>query len=204
MKLFIGVYILMLLVVFILPFFSVESYSILANTTSHLGAQESPNGWIMNLTFILLGISTIYAGWESLNHNWFQKAILLIFGIALILTGIFKHAPIEGGLSYNIREDYWHALFSSVTGFTFTVFAASMAFVLKKKYDKALAVLMAVSGVVLPILMFTDPEWMGIWQRIIFISSFGWMIHVFSVERKEVYININQLHHVQKPQRIIR
>lgn len=40
-------YLLMVIVIFILPFFSVEGYLFMKNTTSQLGAQSTPNAWIM-------------------------------------------------------------------------------------------------------------------------------------------------------------
>ena len=78
-----GTYILMLLVIFVLPFYSHENYTILKNTTSHLGAQNTPNSWIMNITFILLGVTSIWTGWRFLGQYWFQKAARMVFGISL-------------------------------------------------------------------------------------------------------------------------
>ena len=52
-------YVLFLIVSFLLPFYSFEGYSILSNTTSHLGAQGSPNAWLMNTVFIILGLVAI-------------------------------------------------------------------------------------------------------------------------------------------------
>ena len=65
-----AVYILMLLVIFILPFFSFEEYSIFKNTTSHLGAQNAPYAWVMNVVFALLGIASIADGWLRLSKYW--------------------------------------------------------------------------------------------------------------------------------------
>lgn len=59
--------VIMILVVFILPFFSAPGYTIWRNTTSHMGAQGSPHAWVMNLVFILLGISVIAECWPRLT-----------------------------------------------------------------------------------------------------------------------------------------
>jgi hypothetical membrane protein len=58
----------MLAVIFILPFFSVDEYSILKNTTSHLGAQGAPYAWVMNVVFTLLGTAAIVDGWKQLSN----------------------------------------------------------------------------------------------------------------------------------------
>lgn len=170
----------MWLVIFILPFFSAEGYSIMANTTSQLGAQNTPNSWIMDWTFISLGISAIFAGIEIFNKHYFHLVLLFIFGIALSLTGIFKHAPIDLSLAYDIQEDEWHSIFASITGFAFTILAIASAFVLQKRSDKIIAMGIGCLATLLSILMFKVPEIQGVFQRGIFISSFAWLIYFFS------------------------
>ena len=179
-KYLIGVYILMLLVIFILPFFSADNYSIVSNTTSQLGAQETSNAWIMNLTFVLLGTGSIVAGWKVLKAYWLHRILLLAFGISLILTAVFSHAPIDPDIPYDMDEDKLHSLFASTTGFSFTLFAISSAFIMEKQRDRWIAIAIGVLGTVLSILMFQLDGYKGIWQRLIFISAFGWMIYVFS------------------------
>lgn len=83
-------YILMLLIMFILPFYSVDEYSILKNTTSHLGAQGAPYAWLMNVAFALFGIAAIVDGWMRLSKYWLHKVVLTIFGISLVLTASNK------------------------------------------------------------------------------------------------------------------
>lgn len=181
LKYFTASYILMFLVLFILPSFSHEHYSILKNTTSHLGAQNTPNSWVMNLTFILLGVTSAWTGWRFLQNFWFQKIALLFFGTALVMTAFFQHAPIDSSLIYDVREDQLHSLFANITGWFFSIFAFSLGFVTTVKPHRILAFFMAVLAPVLSVLMFYGPteQWMGVWQRLIFIAMFGWMIYVF-------------------------
>ena len=79
-------YLMLLGVIFILPFYSVESYSIVQNTTSHLGAQHAPYAWVMNTTFILLGLGSMLSGWPYLKGYGFHKLALLIFSSFAILA----------------------------------------------------------------------------------------------------------------------
>ncbi len=169
------VYIIMVLVIFILPFFSIEGYSIIYHTTSQLGAQMTPNAWIMNIVFFFLGTACIIESWLYLNKYWFQKISLTIFGLSLIFTAIFKHAPIHTDLLYNLREDQLHSFFASMVGFSFTIFAFSAAFIELKTARRLLAVLAAVIAVCFSILIFNMP-YAGIWQRLMFIISFAWLI----------------------------
>jgi hypothetical membrane protein len=91
-----GAYILMLLVMFILPFFSVDEYSMVKNTTSHLGAQGAPYAWVMNVAFALLGIATIIDGWVRLSKYWLHKVVLTVFGISFDINRFISartHCP---------------------------------------------------------------------------------------------------------------
>ena len=49
----------------------------------------------------------------------------------------------------------------------------------KLNQQKMLALGIGTAATLLSILMFTYPSFMGIFKRLIFISSFGWMIHFF-------------------------
>ncbi len=180
MKGLIIAYCIMLGVIFILPAYTIDSYSIISNTASELGAQETPNAWVMNLTFALLGLMTILAGWVPLKKFVFQKVILLVFGISLSLTGVFRHAPIQEMVAYDLYQDQLHSFFATLTGFSFTVLAISMAFILKDKRAKLLALFIGFAAAVLSGLMFEAEAFKGIWQRIIFILCFGWIILVFA------------------------
>lgn len=177
-KIFLYAYFLMLIVIFALPFFSVEGYSILKNTTSQLGAQKTPNAWVMNAVFVLLGVSSIFAGWDPLKGYWSHRILLMIFGVSLILTAIFHHAPLDQ-VSYDESQDNLHSVFASITGFSFTLLAFSIAFTTPLKKDKILAVCIGIFATLLSFFMFSLPYFAGIWQRLIFIISFTWLIYIF-------------------------
>jgi len=177
-------YLILLLVIFILPFYSVESYSILQNTTSHLGAQFAPYAWVMNTTFILLGLGTMLSGWPYLKGYGFHKLALFIFGFSLIGAAICQHAPIVEGIAFDAREDRMHSIFSSLTGASFTVFAMGAAFILRHRTAKISALSVGVLAILLSVLIFTVPEFKGIWQRALFIVAFGWLIVLFSGQEK--------------------
>lgn len=178
-KIFIVSYILLILTMFVLPFFSAEGYSIVEHTTSQLGAQKTPNSWIMNIIFALMGISSIWAGWSHYKGFWFHRILLLIFGISLILVAIYSHAPITEGLAYSEKSDQFHSLFASTTGFSFTILAISTGFIKDVKTEMALPVMVGIFATVLSLLMFKMENFTGIWQRLMFIITFGWMIYEF-------------------------
>jgi hypothetical membrane protein len=172
-------YFILIVVMFLLPFYSFQEYSIAKNTTSQLGAQNTPNSWIMNSTFVLMGLCSIYFGWLHYRNYWFHRIVLVCFGGSLILTAFFSHAPIDISLQFNEWEDQMHSVFAFITGFSFTILAISTAIIKTVKIEKVIPITVGILATILSILMFSIDEFMGIWQRLLFIISFGWTIYEF-------------------------
>ena len=172
---------LLLPIMFVLPFYSADTYSIIKNTTSHLGAQSTPNAWIMNAAFVLVGISCVLEAWLHLGRFWFHKILLSIFGLSLALTGIFHHAPIIEGVIFNSFEDKLHSIFATIVGFSFAIYAMSSAFIEKAVRYRIIDIAVGFTATILSVLMSYLPNYSGIWQRAIFIISFIWLI--FMLER---------------------
>lgn len=181
-KIFVFAYLLMLVVIFGLPFFSAEGYSILKNTTSELGAQKTPNAWVMNTIFILMGVTSVFAGWKYYHGFWFHRIALLVFGASLVFTAFFHHAPITD-VSFSVPEDEWHSVFASTTGASFTLLAIATGFIRKKTLVRWLPILIGIAATGLSLLMFTLEDYTGLLQRLMFLLSFGWMIYEFNTQK---------------------
>lgn len=171
-KVTIVVYVLFLLVSTSLARFSFDGYSIVSNTTSHLGAQGYPNAWVMNLIFVCLGATSI---WIVLSIRIrFYQVVGTIFGLSLILTGVFRHAPLIDSTQINLFHDQMHSVFASTTGFSFTFLAAGHGF-MTRKWQRASGLIMAVVATIIPLGMMALPSYMGLLQRAMFLSAFGWL-----------------------------
>ncbi len=173
-------YVLLLLVMFILPFFSATGYHLLCHTTSQLGAQSTPNSWVMNITFMGLGAACIYEALYHLKSEKLQQVLLIFFGMGLILSGIFKHAPIDSSVPFIKREDDLHSLASSLVGLSFTAFTFLSILITKTKRDKMLAIVVGISGTGLSFLIFNVPNYAGLFQKVMFILAFAWLLYFFS------------------------
>jgi hypothetical membrane protein len=171
-----AVYLMMILVAFILPFFSAESYSIVGNSLSELGAQDTPGSWVMNLVFILLSIVTVLLATRILRRFWFQLYLLYFFALALFFTAIYHHAPIDRTV-YLEREHLLHSIFSFVTGTAFSVYCVAVAFIIKEAVPRASAIFMFCLAIGLSVLMLVYPDYRGIFQRVLFITAFGWLFY---------------------------
>lgn len=174
-----GAYVLMVLAMFMLPLFIVPDHSVIKNTVSELGAQFSPYSWIMNSIFVVLALSSVISGWVCFKDFAFHRIILVLFGVSLVLSAFFNHSPVNPETGYNIREEGWHLYFACTTWITFILLAFSTALILEKNADRLLALITGISVMLISLLASEADQTAGIWQRLLFIISFGWMIYTF-------------------------
>ncbi len=105
----------------------------------------------------------------------------LVFGLSLVLTGIFQHAPLVESVHVNQLHDTLHSFFATTTGFSFTLFAAGYAFI-SRGAQRKVAIALAVIAIAVPLFMFGVPSFMGITQRLMFITAFYWLFFYNRVE----------------------
>lgn len=165
-------------VMLLLPRWSFDGYSLLENTTSHLGAQGSPRAWVMNATFLLIGTATLLAGWSVFRRFPLVLFLLGVFSFSLALTGVYRHGPLVQGVEPNAFEDGRHSLFATTTGLGFVALAVSVAFISARRGDQALALAVALAATTLSVAMALWPGLMGLFQRVMFVMAFAWLIYV--------------------------
>ncbi|TCI53145.1 DUF998 domain-containing protein [Exiguobacterium sp. SH5S13] len=166
------VFLAFLVVSTVLPLFSFDGYSLVSNTTSHLGAQASPHAWVMNVTFIALGVMTVLV--TLTTRVRYHQVFGALFGTSLLLTGIFHHAPLMDGVPVDLFHDQMHSVFANATGFTFTLLAAGHGFMSHGR-QRVAGFLLAAIAVIIPLCMWLAPDYMGLLQRTMFISAFWWL-----------------------------
>ncbi len=181
------IFVLFLVVSIGLPFFSFEGYSILSNTTSHLGAQSSPYSWVMNMVFVCLGVMAVWITYQSRIR--YHQIVGLIFGLSLALTGFFQHAPLIDSVSVNQQHDLIHSIFASITGFSFTLLAAGHGFI-SQGSQRTAGIIMAFVATSISIGMMLFPSIMGLLQRVMFVSAFGWLFFYMEAPKNK-QINYN-------------
>ena len=173
-------YVLGLLAMVILPVITSHGYSIIRNTLSELGAQSAPEGWIMNLIFVCLAFGSVIAGWNYFEGFLLHRIVLVLFGISLTLMAFFNHAPLNPGIRYNLTEASLHEYFSGTMGLSFVILSISTSLILERQSKRLLAIAVGISIILLSVMMSEAEMYAGIWQRLMFIISFGWMIYTYS------------------------
>jgi hypothetical membrane protein len=173
-----GSYLVGILVMFILPLFSVPGYSITSNSLSDLGGQFAPNAWIMNLVFIIVALNSLIAGWEYFEDFVLHRTVLVLCSVSLSLSAIFTHAPADPHILYNVKEAGWHAYFACTTILSYIILIISTSFIQEKQDDRVVSMAAGFSIILLSILMSEADKYSGIWQRLMYLISFGWMIYI--------------------------
>lgn len=169
------VYLVMVAVIFVLPFYSVAEYSPVRHSISELGAQGAPHAWVMNSVFILLGLASVIDGWPLLPGLWFHRTALAVFGASLVLVGIFQHAPVPAEGPYSVREDDLHSTFSGLVGGSFIALTVATAFGGARVWNRSLGPAVGAFAGLMSLLIFAVPDYAGVWQRLLFCLCFGWL-----------------------------
>ena len=89
------------------PFYTVDNYSHIRNLISELGAQQTKNNFIMIIGFLILGLGILMDSYKKISYPIIPFAL---FGIFMIMAGIFPHKPADTSLSYNHTFHSLHSL----------------------------------------------------------------------------------------------
>jgi hypothetical membrane protein len=166
---------------FVLPLFSFEGYSIAQNTISELGAQKVPGNWFANTTIVLVSFGIVLLATKQIKLYWKQLIALYFFCISFFLTGVYQLAGIDAHqYIFNYTDDALHSLFYMITGFAFCVFCILLIFIVKEKKPKWQTFGAFSLALIAPLMMWQYPEYRGIFQRILFLGSFGWLFYALT------------------------
>lgn len=167
-----------IMAMFVLPLFSFEGYSMIKHTTSHLGAQGSPNAWLMNVVFMILGLMALWCVLTTKVR--YHQVIGGFFGISLFLTGVFQHASLIESYDSNVVLDQLHSVFATMTGFSFVLLAFGHG-LMHRNSQRFFGLSVGIVATVISLLMTIYIDYMGILQRIMFILSFGFVFFKMKV-----------------------
>ena len=174
-------YVLLIATIFVLPLFSFDGYLITQNTISELGAQKVPGNWLANTTIIVLSIAIVLLGTKQLKLYFKQLAALYFFCMSFLLTGVYQLAGLDAHQHiFNYTDDALHHLFSMLTGFAFCLFCLFFIFIVEKKKHKWQTFGALLLALIVPLLMWYYPDYRGIYQRILFLGSFGWLFYALT------------------------
>jgi len=169
-------------IIIVAHFFAPSGYIWTRNTISELASQGYSNKWIMQLGFIGYGI--LLAGgliWRSLSTERliYHDSPILLYGLSILVTGIFCAAPIDGSNDFSVREDQIHTVFATVAGISLVLAILWHMFVSSENQWHHLAFLILITGLSLLFGLAKSssiPVGQGFIQRMLYAASFIWLL----------------------------
>jgi len=165
-----GIVIFVLAVVFG-PLYTVEKYSVVANSISELGAQQTQDNFIMIIGFVILGGSITL---DVMRRFRVLQLPFIVFGLAMAAAGLLPHKPIDASLNYNFTYHNLHGIFASVAGTAITI-GLTWQGIRTNGWQRIICFYLALVAVLFPTLMLTMPGYQGIIQRVMYLQILGWM-----------------------------
>jgi hypothetical membrane protein len=153
------------------PLYTVDSYSVVSNLISELGAQHTPNNFIMVAAFIVLGGGIFFDGMRRLRPDVLP---LMLFGLAMTVVGIFPHKPLDSSLSFNVLYHNLHGITASVAGTLITIGFIWQG-IRTNGIQRIICFYLAGVALIFPLLMLRFPDYQGLIQRIMYLQILGWM-----------------------------
>jgi hypothetical protein len=95
------------------------SYRWMEHTISSLAAQDHPLPWIMQAGFIVFGlllVTGLSAKSEANGRLLPPDLALILYGLAVVVTGFFCERPLDPELSYSLGEARVHSAFAILAG----------------------------------------------------------------------------------------
>lgn len=172
------------IVIILAHFFPPVGYQWTDNTISELASQGHDNAWIMQSGFIGFGILitlSLMTSWQQYTQFTIGNAFIIIYGIAILLSGIFSTAPIDSTLTYSTNEAKLHSLFATIAGINISIAIAWRIFSSRQPLDKILhfGFLIMITGLSFAFGLAENGTLLfgkGIIQRLLYLTGFIWLI----------------------------
>jgi hypothetical membrane protein len=169
-------------VIIIAHFTPPPGYNWVDNTISDLASQEHRYKWVMQTGFIAFGL-LLAAGlvWKSYTQGKvnYPDLPIMLYGLAVLVTGIYCTAPIDGSLSYSVRESQVHTLFATMAGFCLVAGILWHMIVTPERRSYHFVFLLLVT-VISMLFGLAESETLsvgkGIVQRGLYLVSFVWLV----------------------------
>ncbi len=169
---------LFVVVIIFAHFFTTNPYDWSANTISELASQNYQYRWIMKIGFILFGgILAIGIINKLINGNGklLTELPILIYGLAILISGLYSTKPIVDGIEYSELESKIHSYSAQIAGMAFSIGLLIYGFTETNTNLKIIHFLTFAFVVGFSALFGIMNSNVGIIQRIMYLGSFVWL-----------------------------
>lgn len=152
------------------------------NTISELAAQGYSYRWVMKIGFILFGgilAVGIIKKWIDGESSILIELPFLIYGIAILISGLYSTKPIVD-VHYSQIESHIHSYAAQLAGISFSI-GLLLKGIMETDASMKVAHFVTFFGVVGLSALFGILEcYTGIIQRVMYLSSFIWLIFYYN------------------------
>lgn len=170
-------------IIIVAHFFTTNPYDWRANTISELASQNYQYRWIMKIGFILFGgILTVGITKKLINGNGslLTELPILIYGLAILVSGLYSTKPIVSGIKYSEFESQVHSYSAQIAGMAFSIGLLIHGFTETNSNIKFIHFVTFIFVVGLSALFGLMNSNVGIIQRIMYLGSFVWLIFCYN------------------------
>jgi hypothetical membrane protein len=170
--------ILAILGVLLTPFAMAEGYSWFENSISETGGQGVSNAWLGRLTLTLSGLGVLAVA-KLRRNSWSRITFvsMTLFGVMWSLTAVFSTQSWEESVPFNPVESAIHSALASAMAI---VVLGALAIAFQRpaitKVSRYLAFTLAAAATFLPLASLLNPEFAGLFQRLMFVITQLWFI----------------------------
>lgn len=168
---------LFVLAIVLAHIFSTNNYDWTKNTISDLGSQGYDRKLIMQLGFVTFGL-TLSTGILANGLTW-RTTPILIYGLCVGLTGVFCTKPFFNLDNYSETQTTIHSALAQIAGATFTLGILIQLFYSADKNEKWIHFIFFILVVGLSASFGLVKNHHGIAQRLLYLTSFIWLIKFY-------------------------
>lgn len=168
---------LFVLFIVVAHIFSTNNYDWTKNTISDLGAQGYNRKLIMQIGFLAFGL-TLAIGIFLNGLSW-RTSTILVYGLCVALTGVFCTKPFFDLDTYSTTQSTLHSTFAQIAGVSFSVGILTQIFFTTDKYLKYIHIAFFILVIGLSATFGLLKNYQGIAQRLLYLTSFIWLIKYY-------------------------
>jgi len=177
--------VIFVVIIIIAHFFVPSSYDWKNNTISELASQNYSNKWIMKIGFILFGgVLSIGIASKSMYTKklLIKEFLILIYGLSILVSGVFSTKPFVEGLDYSELESQIHSYCASIAGVSFSISLLIFGFSESKMNLKFTHYGFFIFVIGCSALFGLLDSNVGIVQRIMYLGSFIWLLFYYNID----------------------
>ena len=171
------------IVIFYAQMIAPKEYSVKENTINELGSQTYDNRNVMQWGY--RGFGLILLGGIIINRSTLFRDMqytipLFLYGLGMILSGLFGPRPFEPMVFYMVKESKLNNFFNQLSGYSMAILIVMKLIMAVGRFNRVLNLLMVIFVLYTSIMSGRKESNRGLYQRVLYLGTFLWLIYAYS------------------------